>query len=486
MAKDAISILSADLGTQDALLQKQRKELAPKISAAQEELKKSGAEKEAVQKRAVEAKEPKYKAYEAAEKAYTEVEPPTLQEPPKSTIRQDPTEQAKETFSSLMAVSMLFGALTRQPMLAAMKNMTGVMQGMKEGNDARIQAETKEFERNYKQAIDSNKVNLDNYKNILEKKKGDISAAKTELEIEANRQGDQVLLAALKHDNLKEAFGILQAQEKAIQVADEKIQGQRIRLEEFRQREADRKELAALKAGAAAAKAGATTKGKGGVSSAVSGAVERVSSSMTQAADALQIIGTMPITTTAPLYGQDTFTGLFKTPLSYLNQQLSDDSVQMMRTNMSGVARNLASLETGGAATGLVGLANKIDQGIAIPAGASVTVALNSLAEMRRIVESSARNALSSPNYTDAQKKLIQENLDFVRKAIPYTQQDLNRALLASKGEGIKLKRGEENMTFTDFMNKYPLGKEKAQTTAQPAGGAHPADINDLLNKYKK
>jgi hypothetical protein len=250
MAKDAISILSADLGTQDALLQKQRKELAPKISAAQEELKKSGAEKEAVQKKAVEAKEPKYKAYEAAEKAYTEVEPPTLQEPPKSTIRQDPTEQAKETFSSLMAVSMLFGALTRQPMLAAMKNMTNVMQGMKEGNDARIQAETKEFERNYKQAIDSNKVNLDNYKNILEKKKGDISAAKTELEIEANRQGDQVLLAALKHDNLKEAFGILQAQEKAIQVADEKIQGQRIRLEEFRQREADRKELAALKAGA--------------------------------------------------------------------------------------------------------------------------------------------------------------------------------------------------------------------------------------------
>ena len=515
MAKDAISILSADLGTQEALLGKQKTELAPKLSAAQEELIKSGQEREATQKKLAEAIEPKYKAYESAIKKSTEVEPYVEKELPKSTIQQEPTEQAKETFSSLMAVAMLFGATTRQPMLAAMKNMTGVMQGMKEGNQQRIEAETKEFERNYKQALEANKIGLQNYKNILEKNKNDISAAKGELEIEAMRQKDNTLLATLKHDNLKEAFNMLQAQDKALQNAEEKIITSRIRVNEFIQRQADRKQAAAEKTQAGGKEIftdpatgklyhmvngkiqeisvpeGAKLqkldgKGKGGVSGAVAGATERVSSSMTLAADALDILGTMPITTTSPIYGQETFTGIFKAPLSVLNQALSDDITQMMRTNMSGVARNLASLETGGAATGLVGLADKIDKGIAIPSGASLAVALNSLAEMRRIVESSARNALSSPNYTDAQKKLIQQNLEFVRNAIPYTQKELNKAILASKGEGIKLKRGEENMTFTEFMKKYPLDDQaKPQPATESVSSTKPQGAPDTARQAK-
>jgi hypothetical protein len=403
-------------------------------------------------------------------------------------------------------------------MLAAMNNMTAAMKGWQEGDTARVKSELDSFDRNFKIAQVKRSGQIEERKAALEKYKGDIAglelaekqiALKYEDQIAAElaRKGDFNSLA--KHYNT-----LAKNYETAIHHADQvDAQNRRIAETEKRNQQRHQEMMAKMGAGSKEMYTDPATgkvyhvvngkfqeiplpegaklqkmdgKGKGGPSGAVVGATERVSSSMTQAADALEIIGTMPITTTSPLYGQDTFTGLFKTPLSYLNQQLSDDSVQMMRTNMSGVARNLASLETGGAATGLVGLANKIDQGIAIPAGASTIVALNSLAEMRRIVQSSARNALSSPNYSESQKKLIQENLDFVRKAIPYTQQDLNRAFLASKGEGIKLKRGEENLTFTEFMTKYPLGEGKAQTTTQPAGGAHPADINDLLNKYKK
>jgi hypothetical protein len=524
MAKDAISILSADLGTQDALLQKQRKELAPKISAAQEELKKSGAEKEAVQKRAVEAKEPKYKAYEAAEKAYTEVEPPTLQEPPKSTIRQDPTEQAKETFSSLMAVSMLFGALTRQPMLAAMKNMTGVMQGMKEGNDARIQAETKEFERNYKQAIDANKVNLDNYKNILEKKKGDISAAKTELEIEANRQGDQVLLAALKHDNLKEAFGILQAQEKAIQVADEKIQGQRIRLEEFRQREADRRQAAGekrdkpiltkdektgqmtlvypdrptgkqvvpiegtenlTKFGMRSAKDALGGSGKGGSSNAIRFTDSMLSSAnqITKMMDAAQNL--LVDSSTSFLGTNKKVNSIIDIPVRALGLTLTGEDARLYDAVTTGMGKDLANLMTQGRVSS--DSLMKTMENNRIQDGDSLKVAMVKTANIRQEVEASLE-ALSHSSLTSEQGiKLIEKMTDSLKKTIPYT---VNDVLLAKR-----LEEAKPNMTFKEAVKASGVSTSEArpdnESKAIEAFGAYEPnkyiyDINPATGKFAR
>jgi hypothetical protein len=506
MAKDAISILSADLGTQEALLQKKKKELAPKISAAQEELKKSGAEKETVQKKAAEAKEPKYKAYEAAEKAYTEVEPPTLQEPPKSTIRQDPTEQAKETFSSLMAVSMLFGALTRQPMLAAMKNMTGVMQGMKEGNDQRIQAETKEFERNYKQAIDSNKVNLDNYKNILEKKKGDISAAKTELEIEANRQGDQVLLAALKHDNLKEAFGILQAQEKAIQVADEKIQGQRIRLEEFRQREADRRQAAGekrdkpiltkdektgqmtlvypdrptgkqvvpiegtenlTKFGMRPAKDALGGKGKGQSDNA-----QRFTDSMMISANEISRmmgnVAKLPVTASTGFMGTSKkVNSITDIPLRALGLSMTGEEARMYDAVTNGMGKALANLMTQGRVSSdslMKTMAeNKIQQ------NDSFAVAMTKTANIRQEVEAALEVMSNSPVASENSIKLINQMKERLEKAIPYTVNDVI--------EAGSLSEPNPDMRFIDAVKKSGVrtseAKSEDETKATQAFGAY-------------
>jgi len=196
----------------------------------------------------------------------------------------------------------------------------------------------------------------------------------------------------------------------------------------------------------------------------VAGSVERMTQSMGQASDALTNLARLPVTTTNPVYGQSTFNSLFTAPLSVLNQKMSDDTSQMMKTRMAAVSRTLASLETGGAATGLVGLTKSIEDGVAIPAGSSVVVALDKLAEMRRIVETASRIALASPNYSSSQKDEIQNNLNLVRKAIPYTQEDLDLALRSSEGKGIKLSPQEKNMTFTDFVKKHGLGEKTATT----------------------
>ena len=176
----------------------------------------------------------------------------------------------------------------------------------------------------------------------------------------------------------------------------------------------------------------------------------RVIQAFTQTADALQNVANLPITT-GPLFQQKQFGSLYTAPLSALNQKLSDDTSQMLQTRMTGVARGLAALESGGAATGLVGLTDSIEKGVFIPAGASLGVTLDKLGEMRRIVESSSKAQLNDPKLSPERKALIQKELDIVRTAIPFTQSDVDKAMKESKKN--------PNISFTEFATQKPIGE---------------------------
>jgi len=186
--------------------------------------------------------------------------------------------------------------------------------------------------------------------------------------------------------------------------------------------------------------------------------IKRSMVSITQASDALENLSSLPITTTSPLFGQKNFSGLLTAPLSAINQKMDDVTSQKMQTRMAGVSRSLASLESGGAATGLVGLTESIEKGVAIPAGAKLEVALDKMAEMRRIVESSAKVMLNDPKISQERKDLINKELELVKKAIPYTQKEIDLASAASKGMLKGVSKEDENLTFSEFMQKYPGG----------------------------
>jgi hypothetical protein len=179
----------------------------------------------------------------------------------------------------------------------------------------------------------------------------------------------------------------------------------------------------------------------------------RVVQALTQTSDALQNVANLPITT-GPVFRQSQFGSLYTAPLSALNQSLSDETSQMLQTRMTGVARGLAALESGGAATGLVGLTESIEKGTFIPAGAKLNVALDKLGEMRRIVESSAKAMLNDPKLSAERKQLIQDEVEIVRKAIPFTQADIDRAVKESKTNPKK--------SFTEFTTGK-FGAEKSQ-----------------------
>jgi hypothetical protein len=143
----------------------------------------------------------------------------------------------------------------------------------------------------------------------------------------------------------------------------------------------------------------------------------------------------------------------------------------------------LAALESGGAATGLVGLTESIEKGTFIPAGAKLNVALDKLGEMRRIVESSAKAMLNDPKLSPERKQLIQEELGIVQKAIPFTQEDIDRARKESKKN--------PNMSFTDFTTQKFAPKEKQEVpsvTTQEQYNALPSGTEYIEDgkKYRK
>jgi hypothetical protein len=74
---------------------------------------------------------------------------------------------------------MLGGALTRQPMLAAMNNMTAAMKGWQEGDTARIKSELDSFDRNFKIAQAKRSGQIEERKLAIEKYRGDIQGLET-------------------------------------------------------------------------------------------------------------------------------------------------------------------------------------------------------------------------------------------------------------------------------------------------------------------
>jgi hypothetical protein len=405
---------------------------------------------------------------------------------------QESARDLASIFSLLSVAAFGSGGKGKYAGMQALSAMTGAMKGYKEGQKAIYDKEVKIFEENL-QVIKSHNEEIQKEYTIamdLLSKNKDLGEQKIKELAAKDNTGIQSMLArAHNYKGLGEAIKVVRdaaqkAQDKVDELKEKHEQQQRAfsHAEKMANEKTtytyvtkgdktyaisnrnpdDIREVAADLSGAI--KVGSVPKA-GGAGGAAAGAVERMTQSMGQAADALTNLGNLQITTRNPVYGQKTFDSLFTAPLGVLNQAMTNDATQFMQTRMAGVSRTLASLETGGAATGLVGLTNSIEKGVAIPAGASPAVALDKLAEMRRIIESAARIALASPNYNPSQKQEIEKNLNFVRKAIPFTQNDLDNALKGIGPGGIKLSPEEKKMTFTEFLTNNGLNRQSKAPT---------------------
>jgi hypothetical protein len=389
------------------------------------------------------------------------------------------------------AFALLAGRNATNRMNIAGNAMAGAIEGYSQGNAIKFQRDYQTYKTNFDKALRTHESEVQQYKDILNAKNMDLSSRLRRLEIIANGYGDVKMAMTFASHNIdriekeiakKEEMANKAAdgQEKfsmQLQMAHDRIQQQQDNLKE---RIAHDKEMEALTRTRDSSKGweilqdpktgdlhrvnkdtgevesfnkstqgwqklggGKGGGGLGGSLAAMAG--NRVVNSANEASEAARVLAALPVSTTSPVFGQKEFSGsLFKAPASALNQKMSDETSQMMQTRLAGVSRNLASLETGGAATGLVGLSDKLDNAIQIQAGSKLIVGLDKFAEIRQIFDKSVESSLTQSNINEDQKKLLRQAQSNLHKAIPFTHDDVD-SMMQSKGK---------YSSFSDYMKE--------------------------------
>ena len=133
---------------------------------------------------------------------------------------------------------------------------------------------------------------------------------------------------------------------------------------------------------------------------------------------------------------------------------------QIMSVLGRGIGRSLASLETAGAATGLMKLSDSMQQNM--PAkNDDVATALLKIAEMRQIAEQGIESAMAAPTVGEEQRKLLRAVRDDIQKAVPYTVGDVQEMIQDPDAD-----------TYQSFAAKIGLGQKGGGVAGADGGGA--------------
>lgn len=144
---------------------------------------------------------------------------PTQQIPlPENAAKHLDPKQLNDAASAFMTLGALAGLLSRQPMTAALNNMTAAMKGVQEGDAEQYDRSYKEFTTNYDKAMKTNKAMLDEKEKVLKD---------TQLSLTARME--QMRLIDVKYGNIgkdmKGSFDsrmkLFEAQRKATQHAED-------------------------------------------------------------------------------------------------------------------------------------------------------------------------------------------------------------------------------------------------------------------------
>ena len=135
---------------------------------------------------------------------YAAAEPTLMAAPPKFKVTKD-TEEGLTGMAALMTIGgMIIGSKGMTSGVNAMNAMTGVMKGYQEGNQQRIDFETKKFERE----MDAWKTNLQQTRDSLARYEklasSDLQAATAQAAADAAAKGQDVIAAKIKQEGISQ------------------------------------------------------------------------------------------------------------------------------------------------------------------------------------------------------------------------------------------------------------------------------------------
>jgi len=150
-----------------------------------------------------------------------------------------------------------------------------------------------------------------------------------------------------------------------------------------------------------------------------------------------------------------------------LRNALSPEEVQQYNTINTGLARNLAQIESSGMVTPGA-FTDQIGAGTTMRAGDTEQTKLLRLAESRQIIETGFTTMLSNPRIPASQKQYIRDNLAQVQQAIPYSVEDVQNLTKAPPGTSMQ--------DVISARGLRPAGAAPAPSAAAaPQPGATPA-----------
>lgn len=201
---------------------------------------------------------------------------------------------------------------------------------------------------------------------------------------------------------------------------------------------------------------------------------QRILSSAELASQGLQNITELPMGATSGVLG----TGIGASPgaslmnasAGILKNKLAPQEVQSYTVMMTGIGRNLGMLEMQGGLQGGQHFADQIANTLTIREGDTPATVMQKLAEARQIVVTATRTYMSNPKIPQEVKDNVQESLDGLAKAIPFTVHDVTAF--------IKAQQKNPGLTMGEYAQKAGFGQETPATV--PTSVSSKADYDKL------
>ena len=360
--------------------------------------------------------------------------------------------QTKEGMMGLAALlpvaGAFFGGKGLTSATGAMQAMTGLLKGYQEGNKERIDFEQKKYDDAMKE-FDRHQNQIKEAFNIaIKKAQFNQTAAQADLEVKLSELNAPLLREMVKKN------GIVAGAEENIKMA----QNYYTHKHQYEEKLQMAKDLAEAKSGVKTGQAG-----------------QRMIQATAGAASGFEAITNVKGgTTTGILPFLNTKEGITNFLSNRAGRALASDDAKILDLYYTGIGRDLASIEASGAATGLVGL-TKSFEALKPMAGDSNYVVAAKLADARRIVVEKMQAASDSGVLTPDQKKTTENLIKRIEKAIPFTVDDVNKAVTKGKP------------TIGKVTSESVQGKPTAEQFLEKARAANPnATDEQLLEFYKK
>jgi len=331
-------------------------------------------------------------------------------------------------FSVLSALTFAVGGKGRGAGMSAMSALNGALDGYNKGRKDVFDRNMKEFEKQ-----------MQSYKNLSEetyrklKMSLDAGGLSTEAgralakEVELTDQG--VAAAQLRAGNTKAA---LQNAEMAVKQAE--------KLELLYEKAKDKQQKASQQ----------------------QFILQRAINGLGGVASSLENISKLPSgSTTEILPNLTTRDGAINFIRNFGGRKMSSKEAQALETLLTGVSRNLASIEASGTATGLVGLATQMEKLFPKAGQSAVTTALQ-LSDIKRIAVENIRPAIDSGLLTADQRRTAEGLVQRIERAIPYTNDDIIQ---------------------TQFGTRRTLGEAGAEKAGKGDDEARAARLRELREK---